>query len=164
MWGSSGGEAALQALPGSPVGLGTDIGGSVRMPAAFCGTFSVKPSHNRLSYRSVANTNPGQDTYASSVGVMVASIEAIALVLNSLLSTKPWLRDPNVVPILWRPDIVQQTLDRGNIGKAISKPLKLEIFWTDGMVTPQPPIGRGLRIVANAVRKAGHKLGPYPSL
>lgn len=158
--GSSGGEAALQALSGSPVGLGTDIGGSVRIPAAFCGTFSVKPTHNRLSYRSVANTNPGQDTYASSVGVMGASIEAIPLVLSSLLSTEPWLRDPNVVPIPWRPEIVQHTLDRGIIGNGASKPLKLGVFWTDGVVTPQPPIERGLKIVADAVRKAGHKVSP----
>ena len=69
------GEGALQALRGSSVGLGTDIGehsidpyvclakmlnitigGSVRIAAGFCGTYSIKPTHNRLSYRNVANT------------------------------------------------------------------------------------------------------------
>ena len=42
--GSSGGEAALIAAGGSPMGLGSDVGGSLRIPAAFCGVFSHKPS------------------------------------------------------------------------------------------------------------------------
>ena len=42
--GSSGGEAALIAAAGSPFGLGSDIGGSVRIPAAYCGIFGHKPS------------------------------------------------------------------------------------------------------------------------
>jgi amidase len=87
--GSSGGEAALQALKGSSVGLGTDIGGSVRIPAAFCGTYSLKPTHNRLPYRNVANTNPGQLDYASSIGVMATSIDSMKLVVSVLISTKP---------------------------------------------------------------------------
>lgn len=43
--GSSGGEAALIAIGASPFGLGSDIGGSIRIPAGFCGIFGHKPSH-----------------------------------------------------------------------------------------------------------------------
>lgn len=48
--GSSGGEGALISLKGSPVGFGTDIGGSIRIPAAFCGLYGLRPSAGRLPY------------------------------------------------------------------------------------------------------------------
>ncbi|XP_029084921.1 fatty-acid amide hydrolase 1 isoform X1 [Monodon monoceros] len=47
--GSSGGEGALIAAGGSPLGLGTDIGGSIRFPSAFCGICGLKPTGNRIS-------------------------------------------------------------------------------------------------------------------
>ena len=46
--GSSGGESALIAACGSPLGLGSDAAGSVRLPAAFCGIASIKPTSGRL--------------------------------------------------------------------------------------------------------------------
>ena len=42
--GSSGGEAALMAAGGTPFGTGSDLGGSMRIPAAFCGLVSLKPT------------------------------------------------------------------------------------------------------------------------
>ena len=42
--GSSGGEGAIQAAAGSPCGIGSDIGGSIRMPSFFNGIFGHKPS------------------------------------------------------------------------------------------------------------------------
>ncbi len=48
--GSSGGEGALIGLRGSPLGLGTDIGGSIRIPAAFNGLYGLRPSSGRLPY------------------------------------------------------------------------------------------------------------------
>lgn len=159
--GSSGGEAALMALRGSTLGVGTDIGGSVRIPAAFCGIFSLKPTPERVSYRDAANTNPGQNTYRSTLGFMSTSLEGCELALKSVLSTRPWLQDPAVVPIPYRQDVFDDVLSRADANgrvKAGGRPLKLGILWRDGAVEPHPPIRRGMAIVAEAVKKAGHKL------
>ena len=47
--GSSGGEAALLAMDGSALGWGSDIGGSLRMPASYCGIYSMKPGFGRIA-------------------------------------------------------------------------------------------------------------------
>ncbi|KAG8531472.1 uncharacterized protein KY384_003101 [Bacidia gigantensis] len=157
--GSSGGEGALSALGGSPLGLGTDIGGSVRIPAAFCGIFSIKPTPGRFSYRDVANVTPGQTTYSSAVGFMSSTLDALHLIMSSVLSISPWLRDPYVMPIPWREKDVTRTLSRAaaNGSSDNEMPLKFGIYWNDGVVTPHPPIQRGLHMVANAIKKAGHR-------
>ena len=46
--GSTGGEGALIAARGSPLGIGTDVGGSIRLPAALCGIYGFKPTNDRL--------------------------------------------------------------------------------------------------------------------
>jgi amidase len=158
--GSSGGGGALQALRGSIVGLGTDIGGSVRIPAAFNGIYSIRPTYTRLSYRHVANVTPGQTTYPSTVGILSTSLDVMHLVFKSILETQPWLRDPVLVPIPWRQHLADEVLKRATASSSSNdkKPLKLGIYRTDNVVTPQPPITRGLRIVADAITIAGHKV------
>lgn len=47
--GSTGGEAALLAMDGSALGWGSDVGGSMRIPTGYCGIYSLKPAHGRIS-------------------------------------------------------------------------------------------------------------------
>ena len=47
--GSTGGEGALLAMDGSALGWGSDIGGSLRIPASYCGIYSFKPGFGRIS-------------------------------------------------------------------------------------------------------------------
>ncbi|RAL66771.1 hypothetical protein DID88_007554 [Monilinia fructigena] len=146
--GSSGGEAALISIGGSSFGIGTDIAGSIRVPAAFCGIYGIKPSHNRFSYRGVANTNPGQTLIPSSVGFLSTSLGSLKTVMTTLLSTSPWLRDPAVVPIPWRNEAQLST----------QRKLKFGIFWWDEMVQPHPPIQRALQMVVAALEGSGHEI------
>ncbi|RKK80144.1 Acetamidase [Fusarium oxysporum] len=159
--GSSGGEAALMALRGSSLGVGTDIGGSVRIPAGFCGLFSIKPTPERLSYRDVANTNPGQNTYRSTVGFLGTSIDALELLVKSILSLEPWRRDPAVLPLPFRQEVIDSFMSRVDSQgrpKPDGAPLKIGVFWSDGVVGPHPPVLRGLQMVHNALKNSGHKI------
>ena len=91
---------------------------------------------------------------------MGTSLDAVHLVFESLIFTEPWRRDPGVVPLPWNKPIFRATLERVNVDGS-AKPnmqLKLGVCWTDNLVTPHPPITRGLEMVVNAVKNAGHKV------
>src|ERR1700734_4325520 len=66
--GSSGGEAAVIAAGASPLGLGNDIGGSLRIPAAFCGSTSIRPTAGRLPDHCAHGLPVGQRAIVSQVG------------------------------------------------------------------------------------------------
>jgi len=88
-------------------------------------------------------------------------MDAIKLVMTSVLSTEPWVRDPNVARMPWNNEVVKSTLARANREGSANKerPLKIGVFWTDGVVAPQPPIRRGLSIVHDVLKSVGHKVG-----
>lgn len=88
------------------------------------------------------------------------SLDALKLVIASVLSTKPWLRDPWVTNMPWRQEIVDSTLARASADGSAHKQVsfKFGMFWTDQVVGPQPPIVRGLRTVSETLEKAGHKV------
>ncbi|PVH87638.1 amidase [Cadophora sp. DSE1049] len=148
--GSSGGEGALQSLRGSAFGFGTDIGGSVSMPAAYNGIYSLKPSTGRLPFKDVATSSPGQQIIPAVVGALGPSISTLRLVFKSILSTKPWLHDPDCLAIPFRQD---EEID-------VRTPPKLSfgLFEADGVVTPHPPISRALQVAAKALKAQGHKI------
>ena len=104
--------------------------------------------------------NPGQNTYPSSVGVMGTTIDAVKLVMSSILSTEPWFRDPVVVRMPWNSGIESSTLARAEPGGSANEnlPLKFGFFWADGIVGPQPPIRRGLLLLHDLLKGKGHKV------
>ena len=151
--GSSGGEGALISLRGSPGGFGTDIGGSIRIPAAFNGLYGLRPSAGRLPYEGMANSMDGQNSVLSVVGPLSHSVASLRLLVKSLLSQKPWLHDPLVHEIPWRDSQEQEIRDFLSKSK-----LAFGIMKNDGIVTPHPPVQRAMSIIVTTLENLGHKV------
>jgi aspartyl-tRNA(Asn)/glutamyl-tRNA(Gln) amidotransferase subunit A len=83
--GSSAGTAAAVAYGAIPVGLGSDTGGSLRLPAACCGVTSIKPTWGRISRAGAMPLAPALDT----VGVIARHVEDLALTLGVLAGPDP---------------------------------------------------------------------------
>ena len=103
----SGGEGALIAARGSPLGLGTDIGGSVRIPAAFSGIVGFKPTPMRLTRSGISaprlGNKSGQDSVVSVAGPMARSVEDCAAAMAVLLAkdSPVWRADPFAPRLEW---------------------------------------------------------------
>ena len=82
--GSSGGESALIAACGSPLGLGSDALGSVRVPAAFCGIASIKPTSGRLPRTGHVPPAGGWIEALWQIGPMARYVEDLELALQIL--------------------------------------------------------------------------------
>lgn len=152
-------------MRGSVLGLGTDIGGSIRWPASSVGAYGLRPSTGRLPYAGIASVVGGLEALTDvrfAVGPMaIDDVSALRTLVKAVLADEPWLRDPLVTEIPWRDDIYeatkQQTIGKGEQGKQ----LVVGIAPTDGVVTPQPPIHRAIETVATALRTQGHIVIPF---
>ncbi|KAF2667159.1 acetamidase [Microthyrium microscopicum] len=147
--GSSGGEGALIAMRGSPIGFGTDIGGSIRIPAAFNGLFGIRPSFGRLPYVGAANSMPGQNTIPSVCGPLAPTARSIKLMMQAALTQEPWLHDPAVVEMPWREELAKLSTDQK---------LTFGLYSSDGDVNPLPPVKRAMEKMKALILEMGHEI------
>jgi len=120
--GSSGGSAAVVAADEAYAALGTDTGGSIRQPAAFCGCVGLKPSYGRVS-------RYGLVAFASSldqIGPLTKTVEDSALLLQAIAGHDPMDSTSLDEPV---PDYTA-TLDQGVKGMKIGLPQE---YFTDGI-------------------------------
>ena len=143
--GSSGGEGALIGLRGSCLGIGTDIGGSIRSPAANNGLYGLRPTTYRLPTAGLDATMLYEEQIVPVIGPLSRSLEGIKMFMKAIIDTKPWLISPIDVPIPWRGD--ENFLEQDGKTK-----LKVGVIWDDGIVRPQPPVTRALREVVEKLK------------
>lgn len=155
--GSSGGEGALIGLRGSPLGLGTDIGGSIRIPAAFNGLYGLRPSSGRLPYEGMANSLDGQNSVLSVVGPIGTTAGSLKLIVKSILSQNPWRYDPMVVEMPWRDAEEQAVVDLVNASGQKGH-LSFGVMRGDEVVNPNPPVLRAINLLVAALKTAGHTI------
>ncbi|KAI0785340.1 amidase [Irpex lacteus] len=148
--GSSGGESALIALHGSPLGLGTDIGGSIRIPAAYLGLYGLKGSIGRMPHAGLMGSHDGLDAIIGALGPIATSARDLALFCRVMLQYEPWLSEPPLLEIPWKQDVAD----------GLQTPAKLcfAILWDDGVVLPHPPILDALKRTKDALLRAGHEV------
>ncbi|KAK6581183.1 hypothetical protein PZA11_006671 [Diplocarpon coronariae] len=142
--GSSGGEGALIGFRGSCLGIGTDIGGSIRGPAANNGLYGMKPTTVRLPVKGWAATMFGSESIVATIGPLSTSLEGCKLFMKTLIDAKPWLEDPALLPIAWKEEDFFQ-----------GRKLKIGVLWDDGVVKPHPPVTRALKQVVDKLKASG---------
>jgi fatty acid amide hydrolase len=131
--GSSGGEGAIIAARGSALGIGTDIGGSVRVPAHSCGIHSLKPTPGRLSVAGTVDiVGPAaRAAIPDSGGLLARDVADLRLalgILSPLPSTPP-------TPAL--------------------RELRVGFYEDDGYFPASPAIRRAVREAADTLRERG---------
>lgn len=147
--GSSGGEGALVGFKGSPLGTGTDIGGSVRFPSAFNDLYGLRTSWDRVPYEGSANTMLGFEAIKSAIGPLCPTLHGIKTYLQAVLDGQPWLLDPQALALPFKNDVYEK------YANASPSKLKIAFLWTDDIVHPTPPVLRGMQELHARLQKAG---------
>lgn len=98
--GSTGGEAALLAFGGSRIGIGTDVAGSVRIPAHYSGVYTIKASVGRFLRRGSSTSIPGQEGVMPVYSPMARTLEDLETFWKAVVSMQPWKYDHSVCSFL----------------------------------------------------------------
>jgi fatty acid amide hydrolase len=148
--GSSGGEAAIIAAGGSPVGVGTDIGGSIRGPAHVCGIVGLKPTNDRWSVAGSQGGQPGQEVVRGQSGPMGRTVDDVRVLWEGCDPARIAARDPRVPPL--------------PLGDTTSPVRGLRVGWfvDDGTVTVSAAGRRAVERAVHALQDAGCVVVEFP--
>jgi Asp-tRNA(Asn)/Glu-tRNA(Gln) amidotransferase A subunit family amidase len=146
--GSSGGEAAAIAAGLSAAGLGSDSGGSVRVPAHFSGICTLKPTSGRISPVGHVPACVGPFTTLGAIGPMARSIADVELLFR--LVSEPSFLDSAGTGAAYRP-----------VTMAEAKRLRIGYFEDDGLVPVTSETRRAVCLAADALRRQGFDVQEY---
>ena len=133
--GSSGGEAAIIAARGSPLGMGNDLGGSIRIPSHFCGIHGIRPTSLRLPRGGTMRTLRGFEAFLTQSGPMARHVEDLWLGLQVLTDNSA---DGYVAG-----DVTPASI--GNPANVEIDKLKIAAWTDDGVFPPSPAVARAVQ-------------------
>jgi amidase len=172
--GSSGGEGALIAMRGSAFGIGTDIGGSLRIPAGYCGIYSLKPCSIKGATwptQGMASLGGGFEGLVAVAGPMAGSVGDLEMA---------WVEMGKVFSLEGVPggDAVEYTIQKESLERQLGvadlpamkpldyaslrpfsiaskrgTPLRIGFYHTDGFVHTTPACYRAMEETLSALRK-----------
>ncbi len=142
--GSSGGATAILAAGGSPLDVGSDTGGSIRVPSHFCGTAGLKPTAGAVPRTGHLVSFEGLFESLTQIGPLGRHVEDLALVLP-LIEGPDW-RDPHVVP---RPTV-------GEAGGV--EGLRIALYTDNGVMAPEADVVGAVLEAGRALEDAGARL------
>src|ERR1700691_5645251 len=146
--GSSGGESAAIAAGMSAAGLGSDSGGSVRVPAHFTGICSLKPTPGRIPGRGHLPPCVGPFQILGAIGPMARTIGDVALLFRTLSGQDAI--DPASAPVPLREPALDEL--RSN---------RIGFFEDDELVPVTPETRAAVNAAADALRDAGFRVEPF---
>jgi amidase len=146
--GSSGGESAAIAAGLSAAGLGSDSGGSVRVPAHFTGICSLKPTPGRIPGRGHLPPCVGPFSILGAIGPLARTVDDVALLFRTLSGQDP--HDPASPPVALREPSLDEL--RGNA---------IGFFEDDELVPVTPETRAAVNAAAAALRDAGFRVEPF---
>jgi amidase len=140
--GSSGGEAAIIAVGGSALGLGTDAAGSIRWPAHCCGIAGLKPTAGRVALTGTFPPAIGVTGPLWQAGLLARFVDDLALALPCLLGTA-W-RDPSTI-----------AMPLGDPRAVDLAALRVAVHVDNGVLAATPDTARVVKAAATTLADAG---------
>lgn len=136
-------------MRGSVLGIGTDIAGSIRIPAICNGTFALRPSADRIPYGGQTSSGRGGKTgIRACAGPLATSVRDLNMFMKLVGDFDPWQFDSSVIYSPWR----AVTSKSGS--------LRLGFIQEDPHFPLHPPVLRTLEQATEKLRAAGHEIVP----
>ena len=148
--GSSGGEGASVAAGLSALGVGTDIGGSIRVPAHFSGVCGLKPSLDRWTNKGSNTALVGQETIRGQIGPLTRTATDCAFFFRAIDPLAMSAIDPRVAPLPVR-----------DVDAIDVRSLRVGFYVDDGWVRASRAVRRAVERAAEAMRSIGCEVAPF---